>query len=634
MAKAQKKSCPSCRHSFDPKFANNPRINTALTCAIRAFKAGENISQSNKNFARINNDDRPDEAFTSERAQRAGLANASSGKIFVTVPADHFGPIPPDADPRGTGVKVGESWENRLECRQWGCHLPHVAGIAGQSAVGAQSVVLSGGYEDDRDEGEWFLYTGSGGRDLSGNKRTSKVQSFDQKFELMNEALRLSCVKGLPVRVVRSHKEKRSAYAPTPDQPVRYDGIYRIVACWRKKGAQGPLVCRYLFVRCDNELAPWQSEEGDRPADDIEKNLPKEARADMKLADGKVVHRMGENPWWGWNPAKGEWGWTRPPPDSQHKGTTNGAHAKKKRLTEQERALRELQCELCKSLLCEPMIAPCGHSFCKACLYTKFDGLALEYDATEKTGRSLRVRKAMITCPRAGCTTDIADFMRTGQVNRDMEGLIAQLRKEVEAARSAEVSNEEKGGVGDEEAGQGNVEEAVTANKGRKTMRQPNESRSPAWARAAKSTYTAPLNTTSPAAAAVSAVPAFLRGPRTVAERLAAAVADLHSEFPEVDATTVHSLLEDQDGDVQGVRICLSMMRNNEEIEKKKRSKAERILLKKKAAVAMEDGRSGLGKRGGMNRVPPPIAHGIGMKDKIVTRKASTTTAKKVKVAA
>jgi len=39
-----------------------------------------------------------------------------------------------------------------------------------------QSVVLSGGYEDDRDEGEWFLYTGSGGKDLSGNKRTNKVR--------------------------------------------------------------------------------------------------------------------------------------------------------------------------------------------------------------------------------------------------------------------------------------------------------------------------------------------------------------------------------------------------------------------------------------------------------------------------
>ena len=30
-------------------------------------------------------------------------------------------------------------------------------------------------YEDDRDEGEWFLYTGSGGRDLSGNKRVNNV---------------------------------------------------------------------------------------------------------------------------------------------------------------------------------------------------------------------------------------------------------------------------------------------------------------------------------------------------------------------------------------------------------------------------------------------------------------------------
>lgn len=39
-------------------------------------------------------------------------------------------------------------------------HWPHVAGIAGQAKYGAQSVVLSGGYEDDEDHGEWFLYTG------------------------------------------------------------------------------------------------------------------------------------------------------------------------------------------------------------------------------------------------------------------------------------------------------------------------------------------------------------------------------------------------------------------------------------------------------------------------------------------
>lgn len=38
------------------------------------------------------------------------------------------------------------------------------------------------------------------------------------------------------VNMGRSHKEKRSSYAP--EKGVRYDGIYRIEKCWRKKGMQ------------------------------------------------------------------------------------------------------------------------------------------------------------------------------------------------------------------------------------------------------------------------------------------------------------------------------------------------------------------------------------------------------------
>lgn len=64
-------------------------------------------------------------------------------------------------------------------------HRPHVAGIHGRENEGAYSIVLSGGYEDDEDEGEEFTYSGSGGRDLSGNKRTAK-QSYDQKLTHMN----------------------------------------------------------------------------------------------------------------------------------------------------------------------------------------------------------------------------------------------------------------------------------------------------------------------------------------------------------------------------------------------------------------------------------------------------------------
>ena len=50
---------------------------------------------------KVSDKDRPDEAFTTDRAVRAGRANAASGRIMVTVPGDHFGPIPPEADPRG-----------------------------------------------------------------------------------------------------------------------------------------------------------------------------------------------------------------------------------------------------------------------------------------------------------------------------------------------------------------------------------------------------------------------------------------------------------------------------------------------------------------------------------------------------
>ena len=203
-------------------------------------------------------------------------------------------------------------------------------------------------YEDDEDNGEWFLYTGSGGRDLSGNKRTSKTQSFDQKFDKSNEALKVSCMLGLPVRVVRSHKarlassmlanaqltietrggqqEKRSSYAPEPPA-VRYDGIYRIEKCWRHAGGQGMLMCRYLFVRCDNEPAPWTAdgavcasaslellltllaaEHGDRP-----RPLP-----DVKeLKSVTEVFECKGQKWWDYDPIKKEWGWTRPPPESQ-----------------------------------------------------------------------------------------------------------------------------------------------------------------------------------------------------------------------------------------------------------------------------------------------------------------------------
>lgn len=101
-----KTSCPTCRAPFSHKFAQNPRINTALAMAIRLAKAPANQSGAGKEYVRLRNESRPDEAFTTERAVRAGRANAASGRIMVNVPNDHFGPILPEHDPTRNRVST------------------------------------------------------------------------------------------------------------------------------------------------------------------------------------------------------------------------------------------------------------------------------------------------------------------------------------------------------------------------------------------------------------------------------------------------------------------------------------------------------------------------------------------------
>lgn len=413
--------------------ASQPRINSALVIAIRMAKSAANPCSNGppKPYHYIQNQDRPDKCFTTERAKKPGKANAASGKIFVTVPPDHFGPITAENDPvRGQGVLVGETWEDRMECRQWGVHLPHVAGIAGQSEYGAQSVALSGGYEDDEDHGEWFLYTGSGGRDLSGNRRTNDKQSFDQTFDKLNLALRVSCKRGYPVRVVRSHKEKRSSYAP--ESGVRYDGIYRIEKCWRKIGIQGFRVCRYLFVRCDNEPAPWTSDEnGDRPR-------PLPTIDELKVASDLTERKS--QPAWDWK-EEGMWGWTTSPPASRRSDDGGGGqkHGIRKTLSIGQRLLKEFGCGLCKKVLRLPLSTPCGHNFCKSCLVAVFAG---QKDVRERSGvggRSLRVQKVVKRCP--SCQGDINDFLINPQVNRQMEDVIESLQNSAQDDSGAEVDS-------------------------------------------------------------------------------------------------------------------------------------------------------------------------------------------------
>ncbi|XP_051827794.1 E3 ubiquitin-protein ligase UHRF1 isoform X1 [Antechinus flavipes] len=238
--------CPECRND-----------------ASEVVLAGEKLKESKKKAKMAS------ATSSSQRDWGKGMACVGRTRECTIVPSNHYGPIP--------GIPVGTMWKFRVQVSESGVHRPHVAGIHGRSNDGAYSLVLAGGYEDDVDHGNSFTYTGSGGRDLSGNKRTAE-QSCDQKLTNMNRALALNCSApindrggaeakdwraGKPVRVVRNVKGgKHSKYAPAEGN--RYDGIYKVVKYWPEKGKSGFLVWRYLLRRDDDEPGPWTREGKDR----------------------------------------------------------------------------------------------------------------------------------------------------------------------------------------------------------------------------------------------------------------------------------------------------------------------------------------------------------------------------------
>lgn len=147
----------------------------------------------------------------------------------------------------GKPIEVGTIFRDRAELAAAGVHRPLMAGISGSAVEGADSIVLSGGYEDDEDLGEVIVYTGHGGQ-----HEQTKRQVRDQKFSRGNKALVVSCVEGLPVRVVRG-ADPRSKFAPMSG--YRYDGLFRVEDYWQERGRAGFLMCRYRLVRWTDDAS-------------------------------------------------------------------------------------------------------------------------------------------------------------------------------------------------------------------------------------------------------------------------------------------------------------------------------------------------------------------------------------------
>ena len=138
-------------------------------------------------------------------------------------------------------VEVGSHFPNRQALHDADMHRGLLRGIA----PAGSSIVLSGGFVDDEDDGDEIIYTGEGGRDPNTGRQIA-----DQTLTGGNLALAENYVEGLPVRVVRGHNLD-SDFAPS--EGYRYDGLYRIDSYWKEKGQDGFVIYRYRLNRLGSQ---------------------------------------------------------------------------------------------------------------------------------------------------------------------------------------------------------------------------------------------------------------------------------------------------------------------------------------------------------------------------------------------
>lgn len=136
------------------------------------------------------------------------------------------------------GISPGDLFDDRKSLARAKVHSPLVAGISGGKNEGADSIVLSGGYEDDEDFGDVIIYTGAGGQ-------KNGKQISDQKLDGVNLALAKNKIENLPVRVTRGHKHKHEL---SPIKGYLYAGLYSVESFWYETGKSGYKVWRYRLI--------------------------------------------------------------------------------------------------------------------------------------------------------------------------------------------------------------------------------------------------------------------------------------------------------------------------------------------------------------------------------------------------
>ena len=145
------------------------------------------------------------------------------------------------------------------------------SGVAGQ---GAESVLLSGQYEDDEDLGAFILYTGAGGRD-----NDSGLQVADQDFTGLNKTLLLNVTSGQSVRVIRKERTH-----------FRYDGLYAVDSGYDLLGKRGYRICRFELRQLTSTSGSAPTPPPGGPAPRVTTTITRIARDTARSMNIKRLH--------------------------------------------------------------------------------------------------------------------------------------------------------------------------------------------------------------------------------------------------------------------------------------------------------------------------------------------------------
>uniref|UniRef100_A0ACD5YBF2 Uncharacterized protein n=1 Tax=Avena sativa TaxID=4498 RepID=A0ACD5YBF2_AVESA len=144
------------------------------------------------------------------------------------------------------GVEIGDIFYFRMELCIIGLHAPSMGGIDYMSAKFGNDedsvaicIVAAGGYENEDDDTDTLVYSGSGG-----NSRNTE-ERHDQKLERGNLALERSLHRKNEIRVVRGFKDP----ACLAGKIYIYDGLYKIEESWKERTKFGINCFKYRLQR-------------------------------------------------------------------------------------------------------------------------------------------------------------------------------------------------------------------------------------------------------------------------------------------------------------------------------------------------------------------------------------------------